>query len=389
MVFTNVSNVVCQMDGGMKVLMVIDSLPRGGKERRMLELIKGLKNQQQTFDIYLVSLTEIVEYEYVYDLPIKFEIIKRKYKKDFTVIFKLKKIISAFKPDIIHSWSTMASIYLSFSNLFTKIPLINGVLADAYANLNLGDKHYLRVKLTTPFSAVFVSNSEAGILAYKTPVRKSICIYNGIDFSRFENLRPVNEIENQMLGGPKNERIVVAMVAGFDWRKDFGTLINAAIKICQVRKDLVFLLIGNGPLLEELKASVPDALLNKQIIFTGKQKDIESILQIIDIGMLITFYEGISNSIIEYMAMGKPVIATEGGGTTELIKDGLNGYLVGQRNEGQIIEKLELLLSNKQLRTDMGQNGYQWVRQQFDIKEKTTQYMNLYASLMNGRYKPA
>src|ERR1700676_4085129 len=127
----------------MKILMIIDSLDKGGKERRMLELIKGLKSRQDGFDIYLISLTDVVEYEYVYDLPIKFEIIKRKYKKDITVVYKLRKIISSFKPDIIHSWSTMASVYLSIANFFSRVPVVSGVLADAFANLNLSDKHYL------------------------------------------------------------------------------------------------------------------------------------------------------------------------------------------------------------------------------------------------------
>jgi glycosyltransferase involved in cell wall biosynthesis len=370
----------------MRILMVIDSLPRGGKERRMLELIKGLKNSQFQFDIYLIVLTEIVEYEYVYDLPIKFEVIKRKYKKDPSIVFKLKKAITAFKPDIIHSWSTMASVYLSVSNLFTKIPLINGVLADAYANLTLRDKHYLRVKLTTPFSALFVSNSEAGIKAYRTPVKKSVCIYNGVDFSRFENLRPVAEMEKEILGSPKDGRVIVGMVAGFDDRKDFGTLIRAAVKMCRTRKNLIFLLIGNGPLLESLKAGVPDDLSGSQIIFTGKRPDIESILQIIDIGVLITFYEGISNSIIEYMAMGKPVIATEGGGTIELVLEDFNGNLVEQKNEKQIIEKLEKLVDDGQMRLRMGQNAYQWVRQKFDIKEKTDEYIDLYHKLLRAKY---
>jgi glycosyltransferase involved in cell wall biosynthesis len=371
----------------MKILMVIDSLPRGGKERRMLELIKGLKDQSEFFDIYLISLSNIVGYHYVHDLPIKFKVIDRKYKKDFTVIFKLKKIISTFKPDIIHSWSTMASVFLSASNFFTRIPLVNGVLADAFANLNFRDTHYLRIKLTTPFSAVFVSNSEAGIRAYKTPANKSVCIYNGIDFRRFENLKPIAEVENEILGHAKNDRIIIAMVAGFNWRKDFETLINAAIKICMTRNDLVFLLIGNGPLLEGLKKKVPVELLNRQIIFTGEREDIESILQIIDIGMLITFYEGISNTIIEYMAMGKPVIATDGGGTSELVLDGVNGFLVQKKNEKQIIEKLELLILNKKLRTDLGRNGYQWVRQKFDITEKTNQYINLYKKLAKSNYQ--
>ena len=339
--------------------------------------------QRDHFDIYLISLTDIVEYEHVYDLPIKFEIIKRKYKKDFTIIFKLKKIINNFKPDIIHSWSTMASIYLAAANMFGRIPLVNAVLADAYAQLSLSDKHYLRVKLTTPFSDVLVSNSEAGIRAYKTPLNKSVCIYNGIDFNRFEHLKPVKEMEYEILGGAKNGRSVVAMVAGFDNRKDFGTLINAAIKICAVRKDLIFLLIGTGPELESLKARVPDELLTRQIIFTGQRSDVESILQIVDIGMLITFYEGLSNAIIEYMAMGKAVIATDGGGTAELIRDDFNGYLVEQKNETQIIEKLETLLNDQELRIRMGQNGYHWVRRQFDLKEITDQYIRLYNRLLN------
>jgi glycosyltransferase involved in cell wall biosynthesis len=366
----------------MKILMVIDALPRGGKERRMLELIKGLKNKEEIFDIFLISLTDLVEYENVYELPIRFEIIKRRYKKDPSVIFKLRKAISEFKPDIIHSWSTMSSVYLSVSNLFGKIPLVNGVLADAYANLNLLDKHYLRVKLTTPFSKAFVSNSEAGIVAYKTPVHKSICIYNGVDFSRFDNLRPVSEIENELLGGPKCGRIVVCMVAGFDQRKDYDTLIRVAIKLCSVREELIFLLVGEGPLRENLMARVPTALLNKQIIFTGRKSQIENILQIVDIGVLITFYEGISNAIIEYMAMGKPVIATKGGGTAELVKEEFNGYLVEQRNELQIAQKIESLVDNKQLRADIGQNGYNWVRQKFGITAKTEEYINLYKKVL-------
>lgn len=370
----------------MKILMVNDSLIRGGKERRMLEIIKGLKSRGDDFDIYLIVLIDIVEYEYVYDLPIKFEVLQRKYKRDPSIVFKLKKIISAYQPDVIHSWSTMASVYLSAANLFSKIPLVNAVLADAYANLNLSDKNYLMVKLTTPFSAVLVSNSEAGIRAYNTPLHKSICIYNGVNFNRFENLKPPAEMENEILGGPKNGRIVIGMVAGFDKRKDFESLINVAMKMCPSRKDLVFLMIGNGPLLETLKAKVPSELLNRQIIFTGKRPDIESILQIIDIGMLITFYEGISNAIIEYMAMGKPVIASRGGGTAELVSNNINGYLVEQKNEVQIEEKIELLLNNKELRTRMGQQAYSWVRKKFDIEEKTDEYINLYNKLITASH---
>ncbi len=373
----------------MKILMVIDSLVKGGKERRMLELIKALKKHKGDFDIYLVSLTESVEYNYVYDLPIKFEILKRKYRKDFTIVFKLGRIIASFQPDIIHSWGTMSSIYLAGSNLFRNKPFINATVADAHPHLSISDKHYLRVKLTTPFSDVIVSNSEAGIKAYRTPLHKSVCIYNGIDFNRFENLRPAADVENELLGHPKNDCKIVAMIAAFQERKDYETLVNAAIKLCSARKELIFLLVGDGPTLPALKNKVPSELLDTQIIFTGRKDDIESIIQIIDIGMLITnadvHGEGISNSIIEYMALGKPVIATRGGGTDEVVKDGINGFLIDPKNEEQLMEKVELLLRNTELASELGKNAYNWARDQFDVDKKTEDYISLYHKLINAK----
>jgi glycosyltransferase involved in cell wall biosynthesis len=370
----------------MKILMVIDSLDKGGKERRMLELIKGLVKSNDHFEIFLVSLTDRVEYKYVYELPIRFEVLKRKFKKDLTIPFKLKRIISDFKPDVIHSWSTMASIYLSVANLFTRIPMINAVLADAPAHLNLFDKHYFRVKLTTPFSDLFISNSKAGIQSYRTPEHKSVCIYNGLDFTRFENLRSRGDIQCEILGKKTEGLFIVAMVASFDDRKDYETLVNAAVKMCSVNTTYVFLLMGSGPLLDSLKQKVPEKLMaNRQIIFTGKRDDIESVLQIIDLGILMTnagnHGEGISNSIIEYMASGKPVIATRGGGTDEVVKDNFNGFLIDPGDKEQLIGKIELLYNDRQLLQFLGINARKFVKENFELGKKTDEYIALYRNL--------
>lgn len=367
--------------------MVIDSLDKGGKERRMLELIKGLKKHGNQFDIYLLSLTDRIEYKYVYDLPIKFQVLRRNFKMDPAIILKLKKIISEFRPDIIHSWSTMASVYISISNLFSRIPLINAVLADAPLHLNIFNKHYFRVKLTTPFSNLFVSNSKAGIASYKTPEFKSVCIYNGIDFNRFENLRSVKDVRKEILGNKTGDVFVIAMVASFDERKDFETVVSAAIKMCSKNPAYIFILIGNGPTLEKLRNKVPEELLNdRQIIFTGKRDDVESILQIADLGVLMTnaenHGEGISNTIIEYMAMGKPVLGSRGGGTDEVIKDHYNGYLIDPGNEEQLMGKIESLYNNRPLLGTLGNYAQKYARANFELGEKTTEYIELYRNLV-------
>ena len=363
----------------MKILMVVDSIVKGGKERRMLELVKALTKPGRDYTIYLVTLTNVVEYEYVHQLPIKLEIIERKSKKDLRVVFKLRKIIKTFQPDIIHSWGTMASVYLSMVNLFTgKSRFINGTIADAYEGMNWLDTHYLRVKLTTPFSKVMLANSQAGIKAYKVPLHKTVCIYNGIDLTRFNNLVPAEEMEYQLLGRKKGDSFIAAMVGAFEDRKDYDTLIKAAVKLCSKNKKVVFLLIGEGSLMNTIKQQVPADLINQQIHFLGFRHDIESILQIIDAGLLITPCEGISNSIIEYMASAKPVIASREGGTKELVIEGETGFLVDQKRSDQIIEKIEMLMYNPQLVKEMGQKGQQRIQEHFDIAKMTESYIQLY-----------
>lgn len=367
--------------------MVIDALGKGGKERRMLELIKGLNAVKNSYEITLVSLTDLVGYDYVYDLPIKFIVLKRNSKLDFSIIWKLKSIIKDFNPDIIHSWSTMASVYLVLAKAGTKIPFINGFIADAPAIVNIYDKYYWRVKFTTPFSDAFVANSLAGSKAYKTPPSRTFCINNGIDFSRFENLRARKDVEKEILGEDKSSQFLIAMVATFSDKKDYKTLINAAIELCNDDPEYFFILIGDGPTKKILQLKVKEAGFSERILFLGKRSDVESLLQIADIGVLMTYTEGLSNAIIEYMAMGLPVIASKGGGTDELIEDGFNGYMVDTESKVQLKERIVLLKNDKKKFKYIAQNAFQWVREQFDISKKTNEYENLYYTLVKKKQK--
>lgn len=371
-----------------KILMVIDSLDKGGKERRLLELVKGLLKRPEGYEICLVSLTNRVEYTYVYDMPIRFIILERRFKKDPGIIFQIRKILRSFKPDIIHSWSTMASTYLALANNFPKRPLINAVLADAHPGLTLKDKHFFRVKLTTPFTNVFVSNSLAGIKAYRTPEKKSVCIYNGIDFNRFKNLPDPEKVRDSIWQENKPKGLVFIMVARFDERKDFATLVKTAIKLCETRSDINFLLVGDGPTLAPIKSMIPADLANHRILCLGKREDVESILQIAHVGILMTNHqnhgEGVSNSIIEYMAAGLPVIATRGGGTDEVLVEGKNGWLIDPGDPLALSACIENILDNSTQLNEMKEFAANWAQKNFDLNQKTEEYIKLYESIING-----
>src|SRR5580693_8365885 len=94
----------------MNILFITDGIGTGGKERRMLELIKHL-TFTTNHHVILVSLSEYIGYDYVLKLPIDLIIIKRHFKKDLSVFIKLYKIVKRHSPDIIHSWGSMSNIY--------------------------------------------------------------------------------------------------------------------------------------------------------------------------------------------------------------------------------------------------------------------------------------
>lgn len=373
----------------IRVLLAIDSLIKGGTERRMLELVKELSRKRDEFDIYLISLTDCVEYEYVYQLPIKFEVLRRKSKKDLSLISRLNNCIRTFQPHIIHSWGSMASVFLAPLAKINKVRFINGFIGRAPLGLSYKDTHYLRGKLTYPFSDVVISNSKAGIQAYRAPIKKSVCIYNGMDFTRFQNLKNPSEVRRDLFGDDEERPFVIAMVAAFQPRKDHQTFIDVAIEMSKRYSNLRFLLIGGGDSFGYYKSMVPNRLINKNIFFLGKRIDVESILQIIDVGVLLTnsriHGEGVANSIIEYMALRKPVIATRGGGTDEVVFDNSNGFLVDYADKDRIIVCIEKLMKDPELAKQLGDTGYNFVRKEFDSVSMASKYITIYKDLLKQK----
>ena len=367
------------------VLMINDSLIKGGRERRMLELIKGLLSEGG-YKITLVILEDIVEYDYVHQLPLDLVIVARKSRFDLSAWSRLKKLVKEVKPDIIHSWSSLASFFLVPALISQRVKFINGIIADAPLNLGFSDKMYLRAKLTYPFSDIVISNSKAGIKSYDAPAGKSVCVYNGIDFKRFDNLKDADTLTAEILGGVKSNLFIVGMVAAFQDRKDYGTVIEAAIDLCREHADLRFLLVGRGDLMNGFQKKVNDAGLGGQILFLGARADVESLIQLFDVGILMTnskqHGEGVSNSIIEYMAGGVPVIASRGGGTDEVL-NGENGFLIDAFSKEQLKEKIIYLKNNPGRREEMGSYAKSYACKHFNLANMTKEYIQLYDKLVN------
>src|SRR5262249_29496798 len=112
--------------------------------------------------------------------------------------------------------------------------------------------------------------------------------------------------------------------------------------------------------------------------FLGKQKAVEGIVDTFDIGVLSTFTEGISNSIMEYMALRKPVVATDGGGTKELVVDGETGFLVPPRDPYALAARVDYLLENPDIARRMGEAGESRLRRAFSMNVMIDRSVMLY-----------
>lgn len=123
---------------------------------------------------------------------------------------------------------------------------------------------------------------------------------------------------------------------------------------------------------------------NKEnVLFLGKQNNVESIMNICDIGVLSTYTEGISNALLEFSALGKPVISNFGGGNVELVEQGLTGYLINQKSPDELAEKIELLLNNKESRMSLGSEGRKKVVNEFSMEKMITDFIFTYKELID------
>jgi len=165
------------------------------------------------------------------------------------------------------------------------------------------------------------------------------------------------------------------MVAEFNRFKDYPTFIHMARKLSTRRSDVVFVAVGGG---ETLQASKELAAGVTAITFLGEQKNIEQIVETFDIGVLSTFTEGISNSIMEYMAFRKPVVATDGGGTRELVVDGETGFLVPPKQPDALAARIDYLLDHPDIARQMGEAGEARLRRKFSTDTMVDQTIRLY-----------
>ena len=204
-------------------------------------------------------------------------------------------------------------------------------------------------------------------------------IRNGINLSRFGK-RIDAVVKKKELGIHANHSIV-GIIASLTQVKNHKTLIKAVPFILQSVPKVTFLIVGDGPLMNQHQNLVRQLGLQDAFIFLGNRDDVPSLLSIFDVSVLCSLYEGISITILESMAAGKPVVATNVGGNPEVVKDGVTGYLVPQENPNELAKKIIHLLRNPKLAERMGNAGRTLVEKEYSYERMAEETRQLYRDI--------
>lgn len=362
------------------VVQFIDNLQAGGKERQCVELVKGLAARGDTRCV-VVTMTRELFFKEIESLPqVHIEYLVRRTRRDPLIFWRFLTLCRRWRPDVITAWHVMTAIYALPAAQFLRIPLLANFIQDAPARLS--NRLARRSRLAFAFADAVVGNSNAGVAAYAPPPAKTHVIPSGYDMARIQTAHDRQWLRREY---GITSRFIVGMVATFSDFKDHPTFIRAAERVLDRRSDVVFVMVGGGPTMEACGSLIKPSRASQIRILGRVAAPIEQVVTAFDIGALATFTEGISNSIIEYMMLGKPVVASDGGGNSDLVKEGLTGCLVPQRDFEAFADCLLRLLADDGLRQRMGEAGRAMVEREFRMERVVDQYRAVYDALEHRR----
>jgi glycosyltransferase involved in cell wall biosynthesis len=274
----------------------------------------------------------------------------------------LKQLIKDEDIRIIHAHKTGSSFWAAILGKFFKV---EAVVCHLHGQ-RLGWRNvYALRRVIAQLSAKVIAVSDFDrkkFIDMGVPPQKLVTVHNGIDYERYRS-QPNNMLRTSF--GLREDSRVVGICAGLRPEKSHETLLLSARQILRKRKDVYFLIIGDGEKRKALEKLANELGISSNCIFTGFRGDIPVVLSIIDIGVLCSTRESFPVAILEYMAAGKPVVATNVGGISEAVLEGVNGFLVRPGDFCDLSRKLEVLLNDQSLANTIGRSGLAIVRQAF------------------------
>jgi len=300
---------------------------------------------------------------------------------DFIAAYRLRKLLRKYPYNIIHCHTSHAHTLAFLAFWGTKVKRLVtrrvdfSIFRHSFLKLSGIKYRYMAdyyIAISRKIKEVLVSD---GIAAERIFV-----VHSGIDPDRFRAETSKKLISEFAI---KNDEKVVINVAHLAGHKGQKYLVRSIPAVLERFPRTRFFIVGGGELMQELKALAVSLGLSDELVFTGFREDVGAFYQLADLFVMSSVEEGLGTAVLDALAVGKPVVATNSGGIPEMITDGENGLLVPARNPNALADGISKILADPDKAERMAARGPELVKARFSIDAMVTGNINVYGRILS------
>ena len=373
-----------------KILFYTDTPIAGGAEKQMLLLADHLDKSNYQIQLVCSSFKSLDRWVQEFlDHGHRVTRLKVWHKHDPRHYFGLKKILKKERPDLlhIHVWNPASCRYAFWAAQKTHTKII---VTEHDPFVLRGFKNFLKKKFlrkTNEVIAVSESNRQFLLKSYPFLKERITTIHNGIDIKTIQKelLHFTNQEKKRIrheLFQSKNGQIILS-IAALHPRKGLKYLLKAFAEVVHNFKDLKLVIVGEGPEQKELEKLSKNLGIDNKVVLLGYQQIISQLLKSSDLFVLPSIKEAFGLVLLEAMAVGVPIVATEVGGIPEIIQNHKNGELVEAANSKDLAEKIQELLKNTALREKLAFIGLHEVKK-FSVEQMAKKTQEVYDKVLHS-----
>lgn len=364
----------------MNILQILSNIKKNGPALVVFDLAYGLAEQGHV--IYIASaygeLAQQITHPNIHYFHIPTERISgNKLKSIFQYIYSairtyylLKECILENEIDVINSHQPIPNMYAKKLSRKMKIPFVT-TSHNVYSR-SIMNRTYVSGDYVVAVSEKVLNNS---VSLFGVPRNRIVCIRNGINLKRLVIDNPVRF----------KDKFVIGTVAGLRKQKALDKLIESFAKFKIHYDDSLLIICGEGEKKFELQELVAKLGMQESVLFWGFRDDISNVISSFDVFALSSEYEGLPVSMLEAMALERPVVATSVGGIPEVINNMENGLLIEYGNVEAMAKAFETLYESNDLRNEITRNAYNILKNKYSYIEMAKQYVEIYNKAMERK----
>jgi len=354
----------------------------GGLEQVILNLINSLDRSKYNPSFCTLLEPDTNMHELMRKLDIPYYIINKRTGIDFILPIKIRNILIREEIDLVNSHDIGATIY---SAIAAKLAGIKKVIHTDHSQILTKKKYSKLYKILfnkwVSFS-ITVSQDLQNYLTTKFQVHANRIktIPNGIDIDKFISNKDISYLKRSFNIG-ENERII-GSIGRLTEQKGFEYLLRAYKILLKDNQDTRLVIVGDGDLKDSLMSFSRNLQIQEKVVFAGIRQDIANLLSLFNIFVLSSLWEGQPITIMEAMAAGKPIIATDVGGNGEILKHGKLGLIVKAKDPDDLADSIKLLLNDHKLAAKFGCDAQSFSRKHLSHTSMVRKYEKVFDSVI-------